>query len=86
MKPEELLDIRGVVADVVADMVQPPFSEVTRTQAAEYLGISTSGVDRLCKYGKKDHNGILRTINKTGSGLIRWSDLVKIKPLYNEGE
>lgn len=84
MKPEELLEIRVIVADVVADLVQPPFSEVTRAQAAEYLNISLSGVDRLCKYGRKDHNGILRTISKTESGLIRWSDLVKIKPLYNE--
>ena len=66
------------IAAVIAELMHPPFEWVTRKQAAGYLNVSQSGIDRLCSHGRVLKDG-MRIIPRKKKGEIYFADLIKIK-------
>ncbi len=71
--------ITETVASVITELVKPPFSYVTREQAAGYLETSTSNIDSICRNGRKLKDGTLVIPKKNHKGQIRFCDLIVIK-------
>jgi hypothetical protein len=71
-------EIKQAVAEAISELINPPFGWITRQQAADYLEVSLSNIDNICKVGRITNDG-LKVVPKKKKGLIKFSDIQLLK-------
>jgi hypothetical protein len=71
-------EIKQIVVEAISELTNPPFEHITRQQAADYLEVSLSNIDNICKSGRLSNDGI-KIIPRKKKGLILFADIQKLR-------